>query len=253
MSGSPFQIDPKYTHRVIEAHEIYSSQLFEERTIKVYLPPSYNANQTYPILYCHDGNEFFSHGRVATIANQLIGEGLLQPLIIVGIAVHHSRRTEDYAPDGERHEAYSRFVLDTCIPFVEESYPVDEKKRFMAGISLGAVVSLELHLRAPDLLPRLLLFSGAYYPTVIEDVAKQSDLKGLSAYMVVGRQETAVKTHHGDYDFYHLNQTMRDMLNLRGAKIDYSEAEGTHIWGFWQQQLPASLLWLNGLVSGNKP
>ena len=245
MSDAEFRFDPKYAHRVIEAHEVYSSQLFEERTVKVYLPPNYDASRRYPVLYCHDGNEFFTHGRIATIVNQLIHEGALKPFLVAGIAVNHSRRTADYAPDGERHDAYCRFVLETCIPFVEESYSVDPAQRFMAGISLGAVVSLELYLRQPKVLPRLLLFSGAYYPRVLEDVTRVPELQPLSAYMIVGRQETAVKTDHGDYDFYHLNQSMRELLELRGAKIDYNEADGTHIWGFWQKQLPNALAWMN--------
>lgn len=239
-----FQFNPKYTKRTIEAHEVYSSQLFEERTIKVFLPPDYDSTHSYPVLYCHDGNEFFSHGRVATIANQLIHEGILSPLLVVGIAVNHSQRSDDYAPDGHRHEAYTRFVFDTCIPFVEESYAVDSARRFMAGVSLGATVSLELHLRQPELLPKLLLFSGAYYPTVLQHVSQRNNMSQLSTYMVVGQQETEVKTDHGDYDFYHLNQTMRDLLRSRWAHVAYQEAEGTHIWGFWQRQLPHAFAWL---------
>lgn len=238
------QFDPKYTRRVIESHDLYSSQLSEERTIKVFLPPNYDSSQRYPVLYCHDGNEFFTHGRIATIANQLIAEGQLRPLLIVGVAVKLSRRTDDYAPDGERHDAYARFVFDTCIPFVEETYSVHPHQRSMAGISLGAAVTMELYLRHPDRLPRLLLFSGAYYETVLQHVRQEPSLKQLQAFMVVGRQETEVVTPYGPYDFYRLNQTMRDVLRIRGVNLEYQEADGTHIWGFWQKQLPTALRWL---------
>ena len=239
------QFDIQYTPRVIEAHELYSPQMGEERTIKVYLPPNYDALKKYPVLYCHDGNEFFTHGRIATIANQMIYEGRLRSLIIVGIAVNHKFRTDDYAPNGARHQQYSEFVLDTCLPFVESTYLVDSSNRFMAGISLGAAVTMALYLRVPRLLPRLLLFSGAYYSTVQKNAKMREDFTNLETYMVVGRQETAVDTQAGPYDFYSLNQEMRDLLQSRGARVEYVEADGTHIWGFWQKQLPAALEWLN--------
>jgi enterochelin esterase-like enzyme len=238
--------DNSYTHRVIEAHNLYSAHLSEERTIKVYLPPDYDANRAYPVVYCHDGMEFFTHGRIATIANKLIAEGRLEPLFIVGIAVKKSTRTEDYAPTGERHVEYVKFVVDECMPFVEKKYSVmaDVNHRFMAGISLGAAATMSIHLRYPELFSRLLLFSGAFYDEVRDTLKKQMQLRELHAFMTVGRQETSVETPQGPYDFYRANQHVRDILRLRQAKVAYQEANGTHIWGFWQTQLPDALSWL---------
>jgi enterochelin esterase-like enzyme len=235
-----------YTNRVIEAHTLYSSHLSEERTLKVYLPPNYNRAQRYPVLYCHDGLEFFTHGRIATLANQLIGEGKLSPLFIVGIAVQMKTRSEDYGLNGSRHESYVRFVAEECIPFVESTYSINStvEGRFMAGISLGATATLSLHMRYPTLFQQLLLFSGAFYESVQQQVRATPHFPDLQAYMVVGQQETAVETPHGTYDFYRFNQSMRDLLRIRGVKLDYHEAAGTHIWGFWQRQIPDALTWL---------
>jgi S-formylglutathione hydrolase FrmB len=35
------------------------------------------------------------------------------------------------------------------------------------------------------------------------------------------------------------------LLRIRGAKVRYEEAPGTHIWGFWQRQIPNALEWVN--------
>lgn len=233
-------------HRVIESHEIYSTHLAEERTIKVYLPPFYEPSKTYPVLYCHDGNEFFTHGRIATQANELIAQGRLNPLFIVGITVNMKHRDDDYGADGDRNGEYRQFVVQECLPFVEETYSIDPNLRFMAGISLGAVASLLLHIHYPEVFSRLLMFSGAFYESVQRRVQAVPKLSTLDAYMLVGRQETAVQTPHGSYDFYSYNQIMRDMLRLRHAKLAYHEADGTHIWGFWQKQIPQAMAWLQG-------
>jgi enterochelin esterase-like enzyme len=236
----------KYTSRVIEAHTVYSSHLEEDRTLKVYLPPDYNPEQSYPVLYCHDGLEFFTHGRIATIANRLIDEGTLRPLFIVGIAVQMKTRNDDYAIGGRRHDAYVKFVAQECVPFIESRYSIAKgpASRFMAGISLGATASLSLHMNYPEWFGQLILFSGAFYPDVQEAARATPKFSDLHAFMLVGEQETAVETPHGTYDFHQYNQAMRDVLRLRGAQIEYGEAEGTHIWGFWQKHIPESLIWL---------
>lgn len=236
------------TRRVIEGHDFYSTQLNEDRTIKVFLPPNYDPSAEYPVMFCHDGNEFFTHGRAATIAQRMIEARELQPLIIAALAVNKEQRTNDYDPAGKRHDAYVHFVLDEAIPFVDSRYATsrDVNKRFMAGISLGASCTLDIHLRAPELFNRLLLFSGAFYVREQDRIQAVPRLPDLKAYMVVGRQETEVETSLKElHDFYHYNQHVRDLLRLRGAQVDYHEADGKHIWGFWQAQLPDALSWLN--------
>jgi len=234
------------TTRVIEAHQIYSSQLTENRTVKVFLPSGYDPNLSYPVIYCHDGLEFFTHGRIATIAQQMMDQGQLQPLIIVGIAVKLSTRRDDYAPEGERVDAYMRFVVDEVLPFIEGRYAVrtDVDGRFMAGISLGAAVTLKLYLAYPQLFVQLILFSGAYYDVLQTEVAGLQELPGLSAYMVVGTEETAIETPQGCFDFFQLNQDMRARFEERGATVRYEQGVGKHIWGFWQSYMHSALSWM---------
>lgn len=233
--------------RKIEAHEITSEFLGETRTVKVFVPPNFDANKQYPVMYCHDGLEFFTHGRVATLANQLIIEGKLSPLLIVGIQVSKTHRTADYAVNGANHRSYCQFVIEEVLPKIEAIYPVDQAKRWMAGISLGASVTMSLAISRPDLFADVLMFSGAYYPAVQQLVKAEGDLSWLRAHLIVGRQETAVDTPDGAKDFYLMNQQMRDMLEIRRARIVYREADGTHIWGFWQQELPEALLTIQQL------
>jgi len=142
--------------RVIESHTLYSAQLCEERTMKVFVPPGYSETKRYPVLYAHDGAEFFSHGRIATIAQRMILNGELPPFLIVGITISHGYRTADYALDGERNVSYRQFVLQEALPFIEREYATDHARRAIAGISLGASVSLKLFFDQPDLFSQLL-------------------------------------------------------------------------------------------------
>ncbi|GGJ13810.1 hypothetical protein GCM10010885_23960 [Alicyclobacillus cellulosilyticus] len=233
--------------RIIETHTLYSVHLQEDRTIKVFLPPGYPQAAPYAVLYCHDGNEFFTHGRIATIATERMQAGALQPLVIVGMAVNLARRTDDYAVDGVRHEAYVRFVAEECRPWVETRYAVrrDPAGRFMAGVSLGALASVSIHARHPDLWRKLLLFSGAFTPDAVRWLERMPSFSEMAAYMVVGDEETRVETQSGVFDFYHGHFLARDLFLSHGADIDARVAPGKHVWGFWQRQLPEALDWLD--------
>lgn len=241
-----FEVNRK---RKIEGHTLYSAHLQEERNLKVFIPPDYDESKRYPVLYCHDGLEFFTHGRIATIAHQLILEAQLCPVLIVGIGVHPTYRTDDYALSGRRNASFSRFVMEECLPFIQTHYAADENQRHMAGISLGAVAALQLALSHPATFRNLLLFSGAYYEDVRNLVKTHGDLSYLETYVTVGRQETAVETPHGTYNFYRFNHEMRDMLRIRGARVEFEEADGAHLWGFWQHMLPSALKWLNRQIA----
>lgn len=61
-----------YLKRTIHRHNVASPHLDHAREFLVYLPPGYDERQTYPVVYCQDGREFFNLGRIATIANKLI-------------------------------------------------------------------------------------------------------------------------------------------------------------------------------------
>ncbi|MGN7357093.1 alpha/beta hydrolase [Paenibacillus sp. SAF-054] len=235
--------DSKYLKRTIHKEEIASQFLNETRNLRVYLPPGYNEILSYPVVYCQDGEEFFNFGRIATTANHLILDGGTDPFIIVGVEVDTSIRTEEYAPFGSRFDAYTRCFAEEIIPFIEAKYPVrrDASERILAGDSLGGSVSLHLAIRYPELFRRVISLSGAFYPASQDIYEAQDDLSGLDIFMIVGLQETAFKSDHGIHNFVELNRKTRELLLDRGAKVEYSEKDGKHIWGFWQKELPDAL------------
>ncbi len=235
--------------RTIVAHNLYSAHLREERTIKIYLPPESPARYPLPVLYCHDGNEFFTHGRIATIAHERITDGRLPPFAVVGIAVHPPRRTDDYSMTGDRHEQYVRFVAEECLPFIEKQHPElgqTAARRGMAGVSLGAVATIGALLMFPDLWERAILLSGAFLAEARARIDQSASLAGRRLCMRVGLQESSAKTPAGTHDFLTANRQARDLFVACGAQVDYAEEDGAHIWGFWQSQLPTALAWFTG-------
>ena len=237
--------DSRYLKRTIVKEQIQSKYLEEPRSLRIYLPPGYNEVLSYPVVYCQDGEEFFNFGRIATHANKLILDEGAEPFIVVGVEVDTSVRTQEYAPFGNRFEAYLSCFTEEIIPFVEKNYPVRTTpgERILAGDSLGGSVSLHIALRYPHLFHRVISLSGAFYEESYNIYAKEEDLSWLDIYMIVGLQETEFESDHGVHDFVALNRNTRDLLLERGATVQYYEKDGRHLWGFWQNELPDALLY----------
>ncbi|SUA98226.1 enterochelin esterase [Paenibacillus thiaminolyticus] len=235
--------DSSILKRTIHKHVIPSSLLSADRHVRVYLPPGYQEMLSYPVVYCQDGEDFFNFGRIATYANKLIIEEDMEPFIIVGVDVDKKIRTSEYSPDGERFESYTRAFVEEIVPFIEQHYPVrtDWTETVLAGDSLGGTVSLHLALLYPERFRQVISLSGAYYPYSQELIAREMDLSWLHLFMIVGLQETAFKTDRGVFDFVALNRSAKQLLEDRGAHIQYSEHDGQHQWGFWQQHIPDAL------------
>lgn len=236
--------ESRYLKRTIIKEEIESEFLGEKRYLRVYLPPGYNEIISYPVVYCQDGEEFFNFGRIATHANQLILDEGIEPFIIVGVEVNTKVRTEEYAPFGNRFEAYTSCFTEEIIPFIEQKYPVrrEPEDRILAGDSLGATVSLHLALKRPDLFSNIISLSGAYYEPSLKLLAEETDLATLSLFMIVGLQEQNYTTDTGTYNFVELNRKAKVLLEERGASVTYFEKDGKHLWGFWQQELTNALI-----------
>lgn len=234
--------------RTIVKEVIESQFLLENRTLRIYLPPGYNEFLSYPVVYCQDGEEFFNFGRIATWANQLILEEGVEPFIIVGVEVNTKVRTEEYAPFGNRFDAYLSCFAEEIIPFVEQKYPVRKEpaERVLAGDSLGGSVSVHLALRYPHLFTRIISLSGAFYEKSQHMIREEPDLSWLDIYMIVGLQEDNYATDTGVYNFVELNRATKALLEERGATISYLEKDGRHLWGFWQKELPAALMYFLG-------
>lgn len=239
----------KYTAKKIIKKEIESDHLGETRTLRLALPPGYNERVSYPIIYALDGQDAFMYGRLATIVNYLILEKGMEPAIVVGIDVNKSKRTEEYSLLGERHPFFLKFVTEEVLPSLEDEWEVRKTgvSRLLIGDSLAGAAALSLAINHPHLFQHVLSLSGAFFEDSLELIRREDTLEWLHIWMLIGTEETEVKTDRGKFNFLKINRLFREEARHLKAKIRYIEKEGTHRWGFWQQELPNGLLHFLGL------
>ena len=154
----------------------------DDRDIIVYLPPGYEtaAWQHYPVFYLHDGQNLFDtetafageEWRADETAEELIREGSIHPVIMVGIYNAGAHRIDEYTPtpDAHRHsggkaDLYAAMIVEELKPFIDANYRTltDPSHTALGGSSLGALATLYIGLRHPDVFGKLAVLSPSVW------------------------------------------------------------------------------------------
>jgi len=138
------------------------------RDALVWLPPGYddpeNADREYPVLYLMDGQNIFEQlpnvpgeWRVDETATHLVEQGLLRPLIIVGIPHAGTYRINEYLPFAAYNatpsgDDFLDFLTGEVMPRVERAFRVSTAREDtgIGGSSLGALISIYACARHAD-------------------------------------------------------------------------------------------------------
>ncbi|MFC1499550.1 alpha/beta hydrolase [Candidatus Zixiibacteriota bacterium] len=183
--------------RVLEPEAIASQHLGGNRTIQVYLPPSYHRNpqQRYPVLYVHDGQNVFSTAgpdvafgwgswEIDLTIDRMVDEGKMREIIVVAVANTRQRMQEYRGParpwseeelsrmqrqpaapgDNSRYESYRRFLVEELKPWIDQSYRTltEPAHTGLLGSSLGGICSLALAWDRPDVFGLAASLSGSF-------------------------------------------------------------------------------------------
>ena len=148
------------------------------RDVFVWLPRGYDsvmkADQRYPVLYMHDGQNCFDPAtaflgrewRADEVADELLMRGQLPPIIIVAIS-NTPERVADYTPDIDPQEnrtdhkpqgkggegaRYVDWIANDLKPFIDAHYRTlrGPESTGILGSSLGGIISLAAAERHPE-------------------------------------------------------------------------------------------------------
>jgi len=167
------QYREKIKHGIIDTIQYQSKTVGTTRTTLIYLPPGYDKNKKYPVLYLLHGIggdefEWFHNGQPDIILDNLYAEKKIAPMIVV---LPNGRAMKDDRAEGnvfgpEKSAAFGTFeqdLLKDLIPFIESKYPVikNRESRAVAGLSMGGGQSLNFGLGNLDTFAWIGGFSSA--------------------------------------------------------------------------------------------
>lgn len=175
-------------------HADFSSAYVTARHVDVWLPEGYSTQKQYAVLYMQDGQMLFDstttwnrqEWSVDETVSRLLKEKKIRDVIVVGIWNGGKYRHTDYFPQkpferlsqaeqdtlyyakrtngqavfqGEKvhSDAYLKFLVTELKPFIDSTYATrkDRKQTFVAGSSMGGLISLYALCEYPD------VFGGA--------------------------------------------------------------------------------------------
>ncbi len=249
----------------------------DERMIRVILPDSYNySDNYYPVLYMFDGQNLFNKRDAYTgttwgvreALKKLTKTGESREMIIVGLDNAGDRRLHEYAPwdcefEGEFIQAegmeFADFFANAVVGEIDSRYRTvqDKAHRFVAGSSMGGLISAYTILAYPDTFGKAGVFSLASMmaePQFLEFAEFQGRTEGNQFYIMVGAQEgknhTTGRINYNISNSY-INCTLHFMRALlkNGADPDDMDiiisAGDSHCEQAWRKQMPNFIRFLN--------
>lgn len=144
-----------------ETFHLDSKVLGERRTINVYLPPGYaTSTEHYPVLFMPDGGVAEDFPHVAGDVDISIRNGVIRPILVVGIENTERRRDlvgptdiareHEIAPHAGGSDRFRTFLRTELVPYVDAHYRTGGE-RALIGESLAGLFVIETLLADPEL------------------------------------------------------------------------------------------------------
>jgi predicted alpha/beta superfamily hydrolase len=229
-------------------------QLKRLRRVWIYLPPSYATSQKkYPVLYMHDGQNLFDDS-LGFAGEWGIDETLdsiaakRKEIIVVAIDHGNQKRINEYCPyDMERFgkgegDQYVDFLVNTLKTHIDKNYRTlkDKPNTFIAGSSMGGLISLYATLKYPNVFGGAGIFSPAFWvgPKIFDDIKTKGSKVNSKLYFYCGNAE-------GETMVPDMEKAFEEMRKVSDSKMScIVRHEGKHTEWVWRQEFPLFYLWL---------
>lgn len=222
----------------------------DQRRVTVYTPPGYRPDQAdkLPVLYLLHGageieSSWVQYGRANLIADNLLADGLMKPMIIVMPKGHAYKPGQTPAPGVPVATAFKASVFkedlfETIMPLVETRFRVktDQPSRAIMGLSMGGAQSFSIGLGNLDRFSHVGLFSagGGSSPEVLSKLtadprAANEKLKLL--WIGCGRLDRGFSGV----------EKLTGELTKAGIRHTFKPSDGAHVWPNWRDYLAETL------------
>lgn len=256
----------------LRLHEFRSRIFRNTRYLRVWLPPGYddaeNAERQYPVLYLNDGQNLFEGStsfngvewQVDETADRLIREGVIDPMIIVGLDNAGRERLREYMPHRSLHPMmlrvqgtrYPSFLCKEVMPLVARQYRVaaGPENTGLGGSSLGALIALYTAMVTPGKIGKLLIESPSLWASNRQAIKESRRVKRWPEriFLATGTAEAGKRERDQSVvdDVRELAGILRrNGLDDRRLRLFIDEG-ATHHESAWARRFPDALAFLFG-------
>ena len=230
----------------------FMPQLGRKRRVWIYLPKEYKSGTaSYPVLYMQDGQNIFDDA-TAFAGEWKVDEYLdniqTGKIIVVAIDNGDKKRMTEYNPyDNEKFgkgegKKYADFLVKTLKPFIDKNYRTlnDKSNTFIAGSSMGGLISFYCLLKYPAIFGGAGIFSPSFWiaPSIYKDIQKKGSAVNTNIYFYCGKNE-------GDTMLEDMLKAIETLKSVSKSNIKSDiRPEGKHNEASWLKEFPLFHQWL---------
>jgi Predicted hydrolase of the alpha/beta superfamily len=229
-------------------------QLNRTRRIWIYLPGDYaKTKKRFPVLYMHDGqnlfDEFtsgFGEWGVDEYLDSLFKQGNKE-CIVIGIDNGPKRMNEynpyEFKPYGNGEgDKYVEFLANTLKPYIDKNFRTlsNKKNTFIAGSSMGGLISLYAVMKYPNVYGGAGIFSPAFWtaPELENYLAKSGRKINSKLFFYAGGKE-------GDSMIPDMKKIEAEIRELSSSKIyERVDMDAKHNEAAWRKYFPEFYKWI---------
>lgn len=231
-------------HGILHQHFYKSSNISTSNSVRVYTPPNYNPETSYPVLFLLHGFgekvSFWSDfGKINLIADNLIAQDKMVPMLIVmpnGDPVEgdyytfFSSQTEGTKWMEKNNSVLENDFINDLIPYLKKNYSIstDKNKWAIAGSSMGGAQTAIIGLNHLDIFGAIICMS-TWLDTPVMDPSKFSKVNELKLFMF--------RTGKKDVWGFAQNEKVHKWLNENRIIHEYKISEGGHDWDVWRKDM----------------
>ena len=222
---------PDVPHGLLTNIAFQSKTFGKKETFNIYLPPDYNNNTRYPVLFLLHGlgqneQQWTKQGNIQNYMDNFLAKGAIKPFIIVMPSAGKSFYTN----------LHEKFIVNELYDYVAANYAVKPGKENTAimGMSMGGFGAFYLAQRNPSRFGYCISLSGyfdnQYYLNYYWDNPLIMDVK-LDIYC--GSEDNIC---------YSTVQALKRVLDRDGNEYGYTISPGAHTWNYWRGLMPDVLV-----------
>jgi predicted alpha/beta superfamily hydrolase len=237
--------------RVINT-SFYIPQLKRTRRVWIYLPSDYaTSKERYPVLYMHDGQNIFEDSTAYAGewgVDEFLDSTKARKCIVVAIDHGAEKRLNEYSPyDMQRFgkgegKQYVDFLVKNLKKHIDKKYRTIKAREntFIAGSSMGGLISIYAILRYPKIFGGAGIFSPAFWiaPSILDEIkSKGSKVKG-KIFFYAGKLE-------GETMVPLTIKAFGELAAVSHSKLEtVIRDDGKHNESTWRKEFPLFYEWL---------
>ena len=164
-------VDTTFETVIRQETSFHSNALHRTVVLDVVLPADYHhSTRSYKVLYMNDGQDL-KRLHMTEVLEKVYRSAQVEPFVLV--AIHCGDRIQeygtaaqaDYAHRGAKAGAYTNFVLNELMPYIQENFRVliGAENTAFCGFSLGGLSAFDIVWHHPGLFGKVGAFSGSFW------------------------------------------------------------------------------------------